>query len=72
MIIFKPNYQRRKYYGSRTVYNQKKKRQHLKLVERGKIESYLEKGMTKAEIARKLNVSERTIYREIRRGTVEV
>ena len=50
----------------------RKKGQHLKLVERGKIESYLEKGMTKAEMARKLNVSERTIYREIRRGTVEV
>ena len=42
----------------------------LTLAERAKIEVYLKEKKTKAYIAEKIGVSERTIYREIKRGMV--
>lgn len=48
----------------------RRKGKHLTLVERAKIEVYLKEKKTKAYIAEKIGVSERTIYREIKRGTI--
>lgn len=48
------------------------KGKHLTSIERGKIEAYLKEGLTKSLIAEKIGVSERTIYREIKRGTIEL
>lgn len=48
----------------------RKKGQHLTLIERGKIEAYLEKKISKTEIAKLIGVSRRTIQREIKRGMV--
>lgn len=48
----------------------RRKGKHLTLAERAKIEVYLKEKKTKAYIAEKIGVSERTIYREINRGTV--
>lgn len=50
----------------------RKKGKHLTSVERGKIEAYLKEGISKVKIAKKIGVSERTIYREIKRGTIEL
>lgn len=50
----------------------RKKGKHLTSVERGKIEAYLKEGMTKVRISKEIGVSERTIYREIKRGTIEL
>lgn len=53
-------------------YNTKRKKgKHLSEVERGKIEILLKQKKTKKEIAEEIGVSERTIYREIKRGQVE-
>lgn len=49
----------------------REKGKHLTLVERGKIEAFLKMNKTKKWIANELGVSERTIYREIKRGTVK-
>ena len=46
------------------------KGKHLTSIERGKIEAYLKQNMSKAEIAMNIGVSERTIYREIKRGKI--
>lgn len=48
----------------------REKGKHLTLAERAKIEVYLKEKKTKAYIAEKIGVSERTIYREIKRGMV--
>lgn len=48
----------------------RRKGKHLTLAERAKIEVYLKEKKTKAYIAEKIGVSERTVYREIKRGTV--
>ena len=48
----------------------RRKGKQLALAERAKIEVYLKEKKTKAYIAEKIGVSERTIYREINRGTV--
>lgn len=48
------------------------KGKHLTLCERGKIEAYLKAGYTKKRIAEEIGVSERTIYRELKRGRVEL
>ena len=48
----------------------RRKGKHLTLAERAKIEVYLKEKKTKAYIAEKIGVSERTIYRDINRGTV--
>ena len=48
----------------------RRKGKHLTLVQRAKIEVYLKEKKTKAYIAEKIGVSERTIHREINRGTV--
>ncbi len=50
----------------------RKKGKHLTLDERGKIEAYLKAGYTKKAIAEEIGVSERTIYREINRGSLEL
>lgn len=50
----------------------REKGKHLTSVERGKIEAYLKEGMTKVRIAKEIGVSERTIYREIKRGTIRL
>lgn len=51
---------------------ERKKGKHLSLNERGKIEAYLKLGKTKKYISKELGVSERTIYREIKRGKTEL
>ena len=48
------------------------KGQHLKLIERGKIEAFLKIGMSKVKIAEELGISVRTLHREIKRGMVEL
>lgn len=48
----------------------RKKGKHLTEVERAKIEVYLKEKKTKSYIANAIGVSERTIYREIKRGTI--
>ena len=48
----------------------REKGKHLTLCERGKIEAYLKAGYTKKRIAEEIGVSERTIYREVKRGTI--
>ena len=50
----------------------REKGKHLTLIERGQIEVYLKLGKTKKYIAEQIGVSERTIYREIKRGRVEL
>lgn len=44
---------------------------HLTPEERGKIEAYLDEGVSQAEIARRLNRNRSTISREIRRNREE-
>ncbi len=54
-------------------YTQKRRKgKHLTLCERGKIEAYLKAKYTRNQIAEELGVSERTIYREIKRGKVKL
>lgn len=48
----------------------RKKGKHLTEAERAKIEVYLKEGKTKKYIAECIGVSERTIYREIKRGKI--
>lgn len=48
----------------------RRKGKHLTEVERAKIEVYLKEKKTKSYIAKAIGVSERTIYREIKRGTI--
>lgn len=48
----------------------RKKGKHLSFEERVMIETYLKEKKTKAYIAKEIGVSERTIYREIKRGTI--
>lgn len=48
----------------------RKKGKHLTEAERAKIEVYLKEGKTKKYIAECVGVSERTIYREIKRGKI--
>lgn len=48
----------------------RRKGQHLKLIERVKIEAFLKVGMSKVQIAKELGISVRTLHREIKRGTV--
>ena len=50
----------------------REKGKHLTLIERGQIEVYLKLGKTKKYIAEQIGVSERTIYREIKRDRVEL
>ena len=50
----------------------RRKGQHLKLIERGKIEALLKIGMSKVKIAEELGISVRTLHREIKRGMVEL
>ena len=50
----------------------RRKGQHLKLIERGKIEALLKIGMSKVKIAQELGISVRTLHREIKRGMVEL
>ena len=50
----------------------RRKGQHLKLIERGKIEAFLKIGMSKVKIAQELGISVRTLHREIKRGMVEL
>jgi integrase catalytic subunit len=50
----------------------RRKGQHLKLIERGKIEAFLKIGMSKVKIAEELGISVRTLHREIKRGMVEL
>lgn len=45
--------------------------QQLTPEERGEIEAYLNNGMSKADISRRLHRSRSTISREIKRGTVQ-
>ena len=54
------------------LYKKREKGKHLTLIERGQIEVYLKLGKTKKYIAEQIGVSERTIYREIKRGRVEL
>ena len=49
---------------------ERRKGKHLTEVERAKIETLLKEKRTKAYIAKEIGVSERTIYREIKRGIV--
>ena len=49
----------------------REKGKHLTLVERGKIEAYFKLGYSKSKIAELIDVSRRTIQREIKRGWVE-
>ncbi|HHX0240559.1 TPA: helix-turn-helix domain-containing protein [Enterococcus faecalis] len=44
---------------------------HLPPEERGKIEAYLDEGVSQAEIARRLNRNRSTISREIRKNREE-
>ena len=46
----------------------REKGKHLTLIERSQIEVYLKLGKTRKYIAEQIGVSERTIYREIKRG----
>ncbi len=48
----------------------RRKGQHLKLIERGKIEALIKSGMSKVQIAQELELSVRTLHHEIKRGTV--
>ena len=50
----------------------RRKGKHLTEVERAKIETLLKEKRTKAYIAKEIGVSERTIYREIKRGMVRL
>ena len=50
----------------------RRKGQHLKLIERGKIKAFLKIGMSKVKIAQELGISVRTLHREIKRGMVEL
>ena len=50
----------------------RRKGQHLKLIERGKIEALLKIGMSKVKIAEELGISVRTLHREIKRDMVEL
>ena len=50
----------------------REKGKHLTLIERSQIEVYLKLGKTRKYIAEQIGVSERTIYREIKRGRVEL
>ena len=50
----------------------RRKEQHLKLIERGKMEALLKTGMSKVKIAQELGISVRTLHREIKRGMVEL
>ena len=51
---------------------ERKKGKHLTEVERAKIETLLKEKRTKAYIEKEIGVSERTIYREIKRGMVRL
>ena len=51
---------------------ERRKGKHLTEVERAKIETLLKEKRTKAYIAKEIGVSERTIYREIKRGIVRL
>ena len=50
----------------------RRKGQHLKLIERGKMEALLKTGMSKVKIAQELEISVRTLHREIKRGMVKL
>ena len=50
----------------------RQKGKHLTVVERARFETYLKEGMTKVKIAKEIVVSERTMYREIKRGTIQL
>ena len=50
----------------------REKGKHLTLIERSQIEVYLKLGKTRKYIAEQIGVSERTIYREIKRDRVEL
>ena len=51
---------------------ERRKGKHLTEVERAKIETLLKEKRTKAYIVKEIGVSERTIYREIKRGIVRL